>query len=32
MIFSFRVVLSLEDKAPPEAVTFLNAAFQPARA
>jgi len=24
MIFPFRVVLSLEDKAPPEAVTFFN--------
>jgi hypothetical protein len=27
MILSFRVVLSLEDKAPPEAVTFFNPAF-----
>jgi hypothetical protein len=27
MILSFRVVLSLEDKAPPEAVTLFNPAF-----
>jgi hypothetical protein len=29
---SFRVVFSLEDKAPPEAVTCFNAAFPTARA
>jgi hypothetical protein len=29
---SFRVVFSLEDKAPPEAVTFFNPAFPTARA
>src|SRR5208337_1808214 len=29
---SFRVMLSLEDKAPPEAVTLVNPAFRTARA